>query len=93
MTKPKAKESYIIRTILDVQSEVYGTTIPKGTKGVVVEVYRIGERYGYATDLFVPGGFDENITLEDHQFEVIERHDFPMSSHPEPWTFPPEDNA
>lgn len=88
MPKPKAKESYIVCTTEDIASVIYDGYIPRGTLGVVVEVYRIGDRYLYATDLFAPDDREENLVLKEDQFEVLEEQDIPMSSHPEPWIWP-----
>jgi hypothetical protein len=92
MPKPKAKESYIVRTTEAIASVIHDEIIPKGTRGVVVEVYQIGDRYLYATDLFASDAQEENLVLKEDQFEVLEEHDMPMSGHPEPWIWPSPDS-
>ena len=91
MSKPKAEDSYIVRTIVDVQSEWYDHVIPKGATGCVVEVYETSGKYGYAVDIHPrEGEYEaENVTLEEDQFEVIEEHDIPLSDPPGPRRIPP----
>ena len=69
----KAKIYDSIKLLVNVKSEFTGKIIQKGTKGVIVEYYKV-PREGYAVDLCIlneafVGGYEyENVILFPHQF-------------------------
>ncbi len=69
----KATQSSIIRLLEDIPSSFRMRQIPKNTTGVVVEVYIYPEE-GYAVDMFMLDGEDENVVLRPDQFEILEAH-------------------
>ena len=71
----KAKLYDRIELLVDIKSEFRNKTIPKSTKGVIVECYSEPIE-GYAVDLSIPNGAltgdyeYENVILFPHQFTL-----------------------
>lgn len=71
----KAKINDSIQTLVTVKGYTYHGTIPKGTKGTIIECYTTPHE-GYAVDVFIPdqsqiSGFAyDNIILSPDQFEI-----------------------
>jgi hypothetical protein len=67
----------VVELLVDVPSDFSDETIPKGTRGSVVECYEQPTE-GYSIDVAIPdgslaGGFrHENVVLLPHQFAVRE---------------------
>lgn len=75
----KARVYSSIRTLMEVQGDIYTGIIPRGTRGTIIECYDSPVE-GYAVDIFLPSehsstgyGYD-SVVLYPEQFEVIARH-------------------
>lgn len=72
---PIAGEYDVVCTTEDIPLVYKDKVIPKGTTGVVLEVYCTDRRYGYDTELVLSEDDHEVIVLEAHQMIVLKRYD------------------